>query len=271
MELTSRRTPAPNLRGFLSTRRGAMAVALLCAVGAGAVLLIAISRYRASLKASQQTVTVFVTNRLIPKGTSGTAIATGGWYTAESLTQPRVAAAAVADTAAIAGKVTVRDILPGEQLTATDFAAASGLAARLTPAQRAITLTLDQEHGLTGNLQAGDHVDVYGGFNVERQVGPVIPVVRLLASNVKVLQVSSGAGGIGGSQNGSTTVAVDEMQSATIAFGQEFGKVWLVLRGNGASATQPVFMDLAAELLGMTPIQNAQFNQNLFGRIKGGL
>jgi Flp pilus assembly protein CpaB len=178
----------------------------------------------------------------------------------------------VADTSTIAGEVAVRDILPGEQLTTADFAAASGLAATLTPPQRAITLTLDQQHGLNGNLHAGDHVDVYGGFNVNQQTGPVVPVVRLLVPNVKVLQVTSGGGGLGGSgQQANTVLAVDEMQSAMIAFAQEYGKVWLVLRGNGASATQPVFMDLAAELLGVTPVQNQQFNQNLFSRLKGGL
>lgn len=272
MELTSRRTPRPDFRSFLSTRRGAMIVATLCAAAAATVILVGVSRYRASLKASQQNVTVLVTNRLIPKGSSGTAIATGGWYIAESLAPKRVSAGAVADTASISGRVAVRDILPGEQLTAADFAVATGLAASLAPAQRAVSLTLDQEHGLNGNLHAGDHVDVYGGFNVDRQSGPVLPVVRLLVPNVKVLQVSNGGAGFGGGgQNSSTVLAVDELQSATITFAQEYGKVWLTLRSNGASATQPVFMDLQAELLGLTPIQNAQFNQNLFGRLRGGL
>lgn len=273
MSVTSRRAVAgPNFRSLLSTRRGAMAVALLCAVAAGAVLLIAISRYRASVRASQAAVTVLVANRLIEKGTSGAAIATGGYFTAESLGQKHVTAGAIADTGAISGRVAVRDILPGEQLTAADFAAASGLAATLAPAQRAISLTLDQEHGLTGALRTGDHVDVYGGFNVARGSGPELPVVRLLVPNVQILQVSSSGGGLGANgQNGTVALAVDEMQSAMIAFAQEYGKVWLVLRGNGASGTQPVFMDLEAELLGVTPIQNLQFNKNLFSRLRGGL
>jgi pilus assembly protein CpaB len=259
------------MRGFLSTRRGAIAVAVLCALAAAAVLLVAISHYRASIRASQQTATVLVANRLIPKGTSGTAIATGGYFTAETLAHKQVSLGAVADTVQISSRVTVRDILPGEQLTAADFAAASGLAAALAPSQRAISITLDQQHAITGSLQAGDRVDVYGGFNVDQTSGPVRPVVRLLVPNVKVLQSSSAGGVGGGGNNSTTTLAVDEMQSATIAFAQEYGKVWLTLRGNGASATQPVFMDLEAELLGVTPIQNLQFNQKLFSRLKGGL
>ena len=268
MELTSRRTGSPDLRGFLSTRRGAIAVALVCAIAAGAVLLIAFSRYRASVRASQQNLTVLVANRLIPKGTSGTAIATGGSFTAESFPAKQAATGAVANTAVISGEVAVRDILPGAQLTAADFAPASGIAASLAPNQRAISLTLDQAHGLNGLVQAGDHVDVYGGFNVEPGTGPVRPVMRLLVPDVSVLQASSGGGGIGGSGQTSTTVlAVDQLQAAMIAFGQEYGKIWLTLRGNGASATQPVFMDLGAELLGLTPVQNAAFNRSIVSPI----
>ena len=268
MELTSKRTTAPNMRAFLSTRRGTIATAVVCAILAGAVMLIAFSEYRASVKSSQQSVTVLVASSLIPKGTSGTAIATGGSFKAETLAAKQVTTGALADTAAISGKAAVRDILPGEQLTAADFAVASGIAAQLAPSQRAISLTLDQAHGLTGVVQAGDHVDVYGGFDVQQGQGPVRPVVRLLVPNVTVMQVSSGGGGIGGSsQSGTTVLAVNELQSASLAFAQEYGKVWLVLRGNGASTTQPVFTDLGAELLGLTPIQNAAYNRNIVSPI----
>ena len=269
MELTSRRTGSPGLRAFLSTRRGAIAVSLLCAAAAGAVLVFAVTKYRSNVQASQRNLTVLVATRLIPKGTSGTAIATGGSFASQSLLKKQVVSGAMADTSAIAGKVAVRDILPGEQLTADEFSSASGVAAELAPSQRAISLTLDQAHGLTGILHAGDHVDVYGGFDVDQSSGPVRPVVRLLVPNVKVLQSSNAGGGIGGGsgQNGTTVLAVDQLQSALIAFAQEYGKVWLTLRGNGASSTQPVFMDLSAELLGLTPVQNAAFNQKIVSPI----
>ncbi len=268
MELTSRRAPTSGVRAVLSTRRGAIAVSLLCAVVAGAVLLIAVSKYRSNVQASQRNLTVLVATRLIPKGTSGTAIATGSSFTSQNLAKKQVLSGAVADTSAIAGRVAIRDILPGEQLTADEFAPASGIAAELAPNQRAISLTLDQAHGLTGILHAGDHVDVYGGFDVDQSSGPVRPIVRLLVPNVKVLQTSNAGGGIGGGgQNGTTVLAVDQLQSATIAFAQEYGKVWLMLRGNGASTTQPVFMDLGAELLGLTPIQNASLNQKIVSPI----
>jgi Flp pilus assembly protein CpaB len=268
MELTAKRPYGPDLRRFISTRKGAVAIALACALAAGAVLVFAMARYRDSVRTSQSNVTVLVANRLIPKGTSGTAIATGGEFTAESVRHGQATTGAVADTASVSGSVTVRDILPGQQLTRADFATAAGITAELTPSQRALSLNLDQAHGLTGIVQAGDHVDVYGGFDVTQGNGPVRPVVRLLVPNVKVLQVQSAGGGLGGGgQNGTTVLAVSELQSGEIAFAQEYGKVWLALRGNGASETQPVFMTLAAELLGLTPIQNAAFNRSIVSPI----
>ena len=118
MPLTTRRTPASGLRALLSTRRGAIAVALTCALAAAGILFFAVSRYRASLSTAQQHVTVLVANRVIPKGTSGTTIATNKFFTAETLVRKQVTPGAVASTAAITGKVANKDILPGEQLTA---------------------------------------------------------------------------------------------------------------------------------------------------------
>jgi Flp pilus assembly protein CpaB len=236
-------------------------------LAAGVVLIGAMTRYRESVQSSQRNATVLVANRLIQKGTSGTAIATGGSFKSETVPQKQVTTGALADTAAISSSVAVRDILPGEQITAADFAPASGIAASLAPSQRAVSLTLDQSHGLVGVVHAGDHVDVYAGFNVDQGSGPTRPVVRLLVPNVEVLQASTGGGSMGGAQGGTTVLAVDEQQSATVAFAQEYGKVWLTLRGNGASSTKPVFMDLGAELLGLTPIQNTAFNRNIVSPI----
>jgi|SRR5579872_3230621 len=261
MELTSKRTPTPDLRGFLSSRRGATILALLCAAAAGVVLFVAIRQYRSSVHASQQSVTVLVANRLIQKGTSGTAIATGGEFTAESLGQKQVTAGAVADIASIGGRVAVRDILPGSQLTAADFAAASGLAAQLAPTKRGVALTLDPQHGLIGVVHTGDHVDIYGGFSVDQGSGPPRPILRLLDSNILVLQASSTSSGIGANQAPPVVVDVASTQVGALLYAQQNGQVWMVLRGNGATNTPQTFNDLGSELLGLTPIQNAAFNQ----------
>jgi Flp pilus assembly protein CpaB len=264
MELTPKKPTSPDLRGMLSTRQGMLAVATTCALIAGGIIVFAISRYQRSVSASTKQSTVLVAKAVIQKGTPGDAVATGGLFTAESIVAKQVSAGALADAAALRGKVAVRDILPGEQLTLGDFGAASGIAATLAPNVRAMSISLDQAHGLTGVLQAGDHVDVYGGFDVSQGSGRPRPVMRLLIPNVRVLQAASTGGGIGGgTQAGNAVLAINDSQSGKIAFAQENGKIWLVLRPGNAASTPPTFDDLGSELLGSTPIQDAALNRSL--------
>jgi Flp pilus assembly protein CpaB len=90
--------------------------------------------------------------------------------------------------------------------------------------------------------------------------------MRLLIPNVKVLKAPGGGGGGiggGGNGNGNAILAVDATQAGKIAFAQENGKVWLILRPGSAATTPPTFDDLGSELLGSTPIQNATLNKTL--------
>jgi Flp pilus assembly protein CpaB len=208
---------------------------------------------------------VLVARGLIQKGTAGDAVAAGQLFTGQSIVQKQVSAGAIADAAALRGKAAVRDILPGEQLTLADFSAASGIAAGLAPTQRAMSITIDPAHGLIGVLREGDYVDVYAGFDVSQGSGRPRPVMRLLIPNVKVLKAASAGGGIGGggSQNGNSVLAVDDSQAGKIAFAQENGKIWLVLRPGNAATTPPTFDDLGSELLGSTPIQTATLNKTV--------
>lgn len=266
MELTPRKPASPNFRGILSSRQGALAVAALCAIIAGGIVLIAINRYRHSVTASNAQSTVLVAKELIQKGTSGDAVAAQQLASPTSIIQKQISTGAIADAATLRGKVAARDILPGEQLSAADFVGSSGITAELAPNQRAMSVSLDQAHGMTGILQAGDHVDVYGGFNVDQGTAKPRPVMRLLIPNVQVLQAANAGGGIGGGgggQNGNVVLRVNDSQASMIAFTQENGKVWLVLRPGTASSTPPTFQDLGSVLLGLTAIQTPTLNRQI--------
>jgi Flp pilus assembly protein CpaB len=268
MELTPKKPASPDLRGLLSSRQGTLAVATVCALIAAGIIVFAISRYRQNVNASTAQSTVLVAKGLIQKGTSGDAVAGGQLFTAENLLQKQVSTGAVADAAALRGKVAVRNILPGEQLTLGDFAAASGIATTLAPTQRAMSIAVDQAHGLIGVLQAGDHVDVYAGFDVSQGSGKPLPIMRLLIPNVAVLQAASSGGAIGGgTQTGNAILAVNATQAGKVAFAQENGKIWLVLRPGNAATTPPTFDDLGSELLGSTPVQGAALNKTVVGPI----
>jgi Flp pilus assembly protein CpaB len=258
MEFTPRKPAAPDVRGFFNSRQAALAAAFACALVAAGIFVYAINHYRHSATSADAQSTVYVAKNLIQKGTAGNAVAGQGLATSTGILQKQVTAGAIADTTVIRGKVAVRDILPGEQLTLADFAVGSGVAASLAPNQRAMSVSLDQSHGLLGVAQAGDHVDVYGGFNVDQGSKPR-PVMRLLIPNVQVLQAAGGSGGIGGGggQSASVVLAVNDAQAGMVAFAADNGKIWLVLRPGSGSTTPPTFNDLGSVLLGSTPIQGA--------------
>ena len=80
--------------------------------------------------------------------------------------QDNLESGALSSAAALDGKVATRDIYPGQQITAADFASdADPLRGKLRGDQRAIAVPLDSAHGMIGEVRAGDEVDVLAGFN----------------------------------------------------------------------------------------------------------
>jgi Flp pilus assembly protein CpaB len=245
MELTQRRVTGRGLKSMLATRQGLTLVAVTSALIAAGILVYAISHYRQGANAGSTQDTVLVASGLIQKGTSGTAIATGNLYRPAQVVSRQVSTGALTDAAALQGKVAVEDILPGQQLTAADFApGAAGVVGQLAVNQRAIAIPLDAAHGLSGVVQAGDRVDLYTGFNVQGAG----PTMRLLIPNVRVLQVPAAGA------TGNVILAINDNQAAEVAFASGNGTIWLTLRpGNAQNATQTV-ASLNSILAGSQPI-----------------
>lgn len=259
MELTGKNYTRNDWRKLLATRRGTVIVAGVCALVAAGILLLAMNRYRHNVNTSGNQETVLVAGSLIQKGTSGGAIASEHLFTPQSVAVKQVSAGAVADTAQLQGKVAASDIYPGQQLTAADFVAKGGLSSELGPTQRAITISLDNAHGMVGQLQAGDHVDVYAGVNVEPRGGRSEPALRLLMTDIKVLDAgSSSRGGLGGGNANSSsnvTLTVSDSQAGALAYASDNGKVWLVLRpADATSSNSSPAITAQSLLLGSKPI-----------------
>lgn len=237
MELTSKKFNVPRVRGLPSSRRGAVALAVGCALTAGIILLIALSQYKQSVSAANRDVSVLVSTGSIQKGTSGDLIAAQKLYKPTSILAKDLSTGALTNAAALQGEVAIQNILPGQQLTAADFAlSTSGVVGQLAPGQRALSVALDAEHGLVGEVQPGDHVDVYGAFSGAGGSGTSGgTVVKLLIPNALVLKAPGASSGVGGGQNGTVVLAVNNSQVGTLAFAAEDGKVWLALRPGGAS------------------------------------
>lgn len=252
---------------LLSTRGGTLIVSGIAAVLAAVILLAYLHRYRESVNSSSQPVTVLVAKGLIEKGTPGNVVGSQDLFQSTTAPRDEVKEGAIADPASLRGRVAVEDVYPGQQLTMSDFSAqADALGNRISADQRAITIPIDAAHGMIGNVQAGDHVDVFAGFNVKklRSDGTVDPntaersVLKLIMEDITVLSApAEGKAGFGAGQTttSNVTVRVDDRQAAELAFASDNGKIWIVLRPRaGAEPTRPDLVTVETLLFGVPSV-----------------
>ena len=247
MKLPQRRVNRPSLGGLMATRQGALALALVCALAATGVLMFALGRYKTNVAAPvTPQATVLVATRAIVKGTSSSVIASGGMYRAMPIVATQLAAGAISDASTLPGKVAAATILPGQQLTTADFAAATGGAATLGPDQRAISLNVAGANADAGLVQAGDRVDVYSQFPTKN--GKSFEV--LLLRGAQVLQAPGGPPAAApaavatakgtpaaAASAASLTLAVSSAQVPRVVYAAQNGQLYLTLRPATATNT----------------------------------
>jgi Flp pilus assembly protein CpaB len=232
MEVTHRRSAGSGFGGWSSTRRGTLTIALISMALAAVILVYALHKYRQEVRTAPQPATILVANRFIEKGTSGAAVGVGRYFRTEKISEKQVAAGALVSSSSLHGEVAAVDIYPGQQLTASDFVGGGLFYSKLPTNLRAISVPVDASHGMIGNIQTGDRVDVYASFAKELKK-PAF--VRLLASSVVVLDAGHQASGVGlaaasvSGQEANVVLEVDVHQAAELAFSADYGKVWLVL------------------------------------------
>jgi pilus assembly protein CpaB len=220
---------------LLKTRQGTIVVGVAAAVLAAILLLVYLSHYRSSVKGSTEPVTVLVAKSLIPKGTSGLTIAQRNLYVVATIPKGQVNVGAISDPAVLQGTVAATDIYPSRQLTSSNFTTRSvgALAVQLTGGWRAIGLpALDAARGLSPDIQAGDHVDVYA--SLQGKLGLLLPNVLVLVSPTQATAGSSAP------ISGTYIVRVPTSKAAKFAYVGQNGSFWLVLRpANKALPTRP--------------------------------
>jgi Flp pilus assembly protein CpaB len=242
---------------LMSTRAGTIGVGAAAAAIAAVILLVYLNGYRNSVRASNAPVSVLVAKSLIPKGTSGTIIAKRDLFQTASVAKDHAKEGALADPAAIGGRVALADIYPGQQLTVGDFSVTTteSVPTKITGTQRGISISIDGAHGMIGHVQAGDFVDVYAGVKkYDPETKREEMIVKLLIPKVQVLAVPGvvqAAGTVGAEPGGGGNVVlrVNRTQSARVAWVHDNGRLWLVLRPqSGSRITPPQTVDLAAIL-----------------------
>jgi Flp pilus assembly protein CpaB len=257
------------IRKLTSTREGTLALAIGAAIIAALTLLIFMNGYKRTLDKNAQPVTVLVAKQPLPKGSSGDVIARKGLFQATGFKRDQVKDGAITDPGSLSGVVAVHDIVRGAQLTTADFAKPTDpVLSRLGPDDRAISIPLDSAHGMIGRIQAGDHVDVLAGFEVQPDGATrPRPVVRTLLQDVTVLQAppvvsttTQPATATNSAQTQNVVLKVPERQSTELAFSSDNGKVWVVLRPQvGATQRRMSLVTLDRLLLGMDPIPVDRF------------
>ena len=236
-------------QNLFTTRRGSLLMGATAAVLAGLVLIVYLHSYRNSVNTSAAPASVLVAKNLIQKGTPGDIIGTSDQFQVASVPKSQLQTGALTDPAALAGRVAVTDIYPGQQLTAGYFAYAppGTLQTKLTGSDRAISLSIDAEHGMIGQITAGDHVDIFIGFAVQG-AGGTQPVIKLLMADVLVLKAPYSGG------SGLVTLRAPESRAAQLAYAADNGQLWMVLRpASGARTVNPGIVNVQT-LLNAKPV-----------------
>jgi Flp pilus assembly protein CpaB len=237
---------------LLSSRRGTILVGAGAALLAAILLIVYLSRYRASIKAGDETTSVLVAKNLIQKGAPGNIVAKTHQYQVEVIPKKSVRTGAITDSSTLAGLVAAHDIYENQQLTTADFVAAAPgtLQTNLAGAYRGISIPIDTAHGMIGQISPGDHVDVYVGFNKPGVAGTEA-VLKQLAQDVLVLKTP----GVG-TQQGNVVLRAQGNLAAAFAFAADNGQLWLVLRpATGARPVHPGLMTVERLLLGVRPVR----------------
>src|SRR5215218_2452928 len=249
-------------RKILSTREGTLGFAAVAALLAIAVLLVFMRGYKRSLDQGAEPVTVLVAKSQLPKGSSGDLIAAKGLFQATGLKREQVKQGAITDPAGLRGLVAAQAIVPGQQLTTADFAKPSDpVLSKLGEDQRAVTVPLDVAHGMIGQISAGDHVDVFAGFQVQPDgASRPRPVMRVLLQDVEVLEApdvdAKAKGGLAQqNQTQNVVLRVSDSQAVELAFASDNGKVWVALRPQAGGTQKGISLtNLDRMVFGMDPI-----------------
>lgn len=239
----------------LSSRTTSILAAAAAAAVAALLIVVFLQKYRKDLETKSVPVGALVADRLIEKGASADTAGAQGQFSVSKMPRDEVKPGALTDAAALKGQVAAADILPGQQITAADFKpAGNGLVTKLGPDDRAVTVALDSQHALGGQLVAGDHVDVFVDIKVRRG-GEERAVLKTLMQNILVLSVPGTGKTASGESDGTApagagvTLRVSSRVAGQLAWSADNGQVWLSLRSlNGRNVANPQLVTVESVL-----------------------
>ena len=213
---------------LFATRQGTILLGVIAAVIAAIALIVYLNHYRNSVNSNAES-PVLVTKTSILQGTPGSVVKRTQVYTVSHVAKSALQQDAFVDPSELDGKVALRDIGQGQQLTAADFGPATGaLNEQLTPSERAVVIPLGSPQSVGGQIGAGSHVDVW--MSITKGSGAAAkPVVAQLLPDVYVLGVNGG----------NVTLRTSPQQAGQLIYGSQNAQLWLVLRPTVATSQSP--------------------------------
>ena len=175
--------------GRMSSRSWAIAIGAAAVVLAAILLIVYLDRYRARVGGRNAPTPVLVANRLIPAGTPGTLVASQTMYAPTTLPRKEVEVGAIADPQYLSGRAAAIDIFPGQQFTATDFAAIPTRPSSRRSPGPARALDLDRQRARQPRAGGRGRLRRHLHRRCRRQP------CKLFRPNVKVLAVPTPGGG----------------------------------------------------------------------------
>lgn len=225
-----------------------LAAIFLAAVATAGVALY-IGRLQAAVNDGQKLVGVLVASRPIAAGTSVTEMQASGTLGTQQMPKRYIAEGALTSLSGYGDRVLAVDLAKGEQVTTADFKKAneSGLAYKVPKNSIAVSIPVDEQTGVAGKLQPGDHVDLLGTFSP----GPGgKDMTKIMLQNIEILATPSAE--TASSQNSFTkgqttttsgkktiTLAVSHAQAEKLVFAAEKGHIWLGLRQSDNNSVAP--------------------------------
>jgi Flp pilus assembly protein CpaB len=164
----------------------AVALAALAAILTSAYVV----NYKRHVQRGEGKVTVLVAARDIPAGTSGADVVDQKMLKEQTVPRKSVVAGAISSPSQLAQYVATQDVFEGEQVSTRRFSPPTeqGIRAQIKGTQRAYQLPGDSNQLLAGTVQAGDHVDVVGTWEVSD--GEIVS--RVILRNLLVLRAAAG-------------------------------------------------------------------------------
>lgn len=226
-----------------------IAVSVVLAAVGTALLVGYVRSAEHKASSADRTASVLVVTDTIAKGTKADDIA--GKVRDAKVPANVVASGALSSLAPVAGKVTLAELLPGEQVVAGRFAspAEAGTAAA-PPGMLQLAVKIDQTRAVAGQIREGDSVAVMASFDEPE-------TTRMIEQKVLVTGVRNGTGALvkdsvaGQVPSGDFQVilALAAPSVERVVFAAEHGRLWLAWEpkdadGNGTGTQTKATVNL---------------------------